>query len=243
MRVLITNDDGINAVGLKILAEIAKKFFDVFVAAPAIEQSAKSQSLEIKESFEVIKVEDLLPQVNTYQIHSTSADCVRVSQHYLQEPFDLVFSGINHGYNLGNDIYYSGTVAAATEGVLMGKKCIAFSMDRYVKDIEETKKQVEKSILHILNHSLLDLHSLYNINIPNDAKGIKYTYQSIYNHYDESYKEENKKVKCTSFLSNSTIEEKNSDFFCVSEHYISITPLRVARTEEKIYKTLLHFES
>ena len=130
MRYLITNDDGINATGLKILAKIAKNFGDVICVAPLTEQSAKSHGLNIRTTYSVEQVADIIPGVKSYAVDSTPADCVRVAHYYLNIDYDIVLSGINNGYNLGEDIMYSGTLGAAEEGVLLGKKGIAFSAAR-----------------------------------------------------------------------------------------------------------------
>ena len=107
MRILVTNDDGVNAQGIKILANVAKKFGEVVCVAPIYEQSGKSHCIDIKEPFVVKKYNDILPEVKTYVVDSTPADCVRIAYYYLKEDFDIVFSGINNGYNLGEDILYS----------------------------------------------------------------------------------------------------------------------------------------
>ena len=126
MRILVTNDDGINSEGLKILVEFAKTLGKVVVVAPKFEQSAKSHALSIKGKIECLEVDKGF-NVPTYSVDSTPADCVRSAHYGLEEKFDYVFSGVNKGYNVGEDIMYSGTVAAATEAATLGKKSIAFS--------------------------------------------------------------------------------------------------------------------
>ena len=103
MRYLITNDDGINATGLKILAKIAKNFGDVICVAPLTEQSAKSHGLNIRTTYSVEQVADIIPGVKSYAVDSTPADCVRVAHYYLNIDYDIVLSGINNGYKR---IYY-----------------------------------------------------------------------------------------------------------------------------------------
>ena len=126
MRILITNDDGINAPALKPLAEWAKKHGEVTVVAPKIEQSGKSHGIEIIKPMEIKKV-DFLPGIDAYSVDSTPADCVRFGIIGLKRNYDLVISGINRGYNLGKDIVYSGTVGAIYEASGLGIKSIALS--------------------------------------------------------------------------------------------------------------------
>ena len=126
MRILITNDDGINAPALKPLAEWAKKHGEVTVVAPKIEQSGKSHGIEIIKPMEIKRV-DFLNGVEAYSVDSTPADCVRFGIIGLKRDYDLVISGINRGYNLGKDIVYSGTVGAIFEASGLGVKSVALS--------------------------------------------------------------------------------------------------------------------
>ena len=126
-KILITNDDSYKSIGLKKLVKSAMRYGEVYVVAPKFQQSGKSHSLILRHSYECKKVEDIYPGVNTWYVDATPADCVRTAKFYLNLDIDVVFSGINEGYNIGDDIIYSGTTAAATEGALAGYKSIAFS--------------------------------------------------------------------------------------------------------------------
>src|SRR5690606_763523 len=125
MKILITNDDSIRARGLWELARLSKKYGDVKVLAPAFEQSGKSHAINIHAGIRMEKYAH--EDIEAYSFDSTPADCVRVACFGLAWDFDIVFSGINCGLNLGEDIFYSGTCAAATEAALLGKKAVAFS--------------------------------------------------------------------------------------------------------------------
>ncbi|HMB75132.1 MAG TPA: 5'/3'-nucleotidase SurE [Kiloniellaceae bacterium] len=127
-RILVTNDDGILAPGLKVLERIAKTFSkDVWVVAPAAEQSAASHSLTLRRP---LRVQKLGPR--RFTVDGTPTDCVLVAQHKLLtgRRADIVLSGVNHGANLGEDISYSGTVAAAKEAAYLGVPAVAFSQCR-----------------------------------------------------------------------------------------------------------------
>ena len=127
MRILITNDDGFNAPGIKSLKKIALAMSsedDVFIVAPAVNQSAKSRSISYKKAFDIIK-----KNRNEYVIEGTPTDCVIFALDHLmknKKP-DIILSGINWGYNLSEDVFYSGTIAAALEGADRGILSIALS--------------------------------------------------------------------------------------------------------------------
>ena len=114
MKILLTNDDGIQSEGLMIVAKWAKKLSDVTVSAPKFEQSGKSHSIDIHNPFEVKKV-DYFDGVRAFSVDSSPADCVRFATLGLHETYDLVISGINKGLNLGEDIMYSATNGAKFE--------------------------------------------------------------------------------------------------------------------------------
>ena len=127
MRILITNDDGIDADGIKSLKKIALEISseeNIFVVAPSSNQSAKSRSVTYKTNFEITKKSN-----NEYSIGGTPTDCIIFALDYLMKSKkpDLVLSGINWGYNLAGDVFYSGTVAAALEGAERGILSIALS--------------------------------------------------------------------------------------------------------------------
>ncbi len=127
-RILVTNDDGIHAPGLKALERIARTLSpDVWVVAPESEQSATSHSLTLRRP---VRPRKLGP--HRFALDGTPTDCVLIAQYKLlgERPADLVLSGVNHGANLGEDVTYSGTVAAAMEGALLGAMAIAFSQVR-----------------------------------------------------------------------------------------------------------------
>ena len=122
MRVLLTNDDGWGKSGLRLLEKVASQMGETFVVAPKHAQSGISHQLTLHRPLILEEIEK-----NSYSLDGTPADCVRVGVDQLGVKFDWVFSGINHGSNLGADTYVSGTVAAAREGWLQGVNSIALS--------------------------------------------------------------------------------------------------------------------
>ena len=146
MRVLIVNDDGIDSVGIRVLADVFRRDNEVMVVAPMNQRSGFSHSITIGSEIDYVKAER---EYTAYAISGTPADCTKIGVLYFNDgaPFELVLSGINNGSNLGTDILYSGTVAAATEGATHGIPSIAISLEKwdcaesvYVEAAEFVKK-------------------------------------------------------------------------------------------------------
>lgn len=174
MTILITNDDGIDAMGLKVLTEMAKTMGDVYVLAPARQCSGKSRSITTNGTLHITPV-NIAENVISYSVDGAPADCVRVAINYIMpvKP-DLILSGINEGYNVGGNIVYSGTIGAALEGVAFGIPAIAYSMPA-----NTDFKLVNKYLKTITEQIIADSDSnacLTNINFPNcsadDCKGV-----------------------------------------------------------------------
>ena len=142
MKILITNDDGIQSQGLRIVANWAKKLGDVTVCAPKFEQSGKSHSIDIHNPFEVQKV-DYADDVRAYSVDSSPADCVRFATLGLHESYDLVISGINNGLNLGEDIMYSATAGAISEACTRAIKDLAFAT--HTASVDSAEQRLARS--------------------------------------------------------------------------------------------------
>lgn len=128
MNLLLSNDDGVFAAGIRALAEELHNHHHVTIVAPESQRSGASHSFTYAQPVRVRKVTlPELPDIDAYAVDGTPADCVRLGCTSLNIPVDLVVSGINHGANLGSDVLYSGTVGAAMEGALLGKPAIAVS--------------------------------------------------------------------------------------------------------------------
>ncbi|MBI5408678.1 MAG: 5'/3'-nucleotidase SurE [Nitrospirae bacterium] len=181
--ILITNDDGISSPGIKILAKTLKSAGEVYVIAPETEQSAVAHALTLHRPLKFDRAGN-----NTYFINGTPTDCiiVGVSKILPCKP-DIIISGINNGANLGDDITYSGTVAAAIEGTLLGIPSIAVSLVRENGDGDLRSRAsrfktaadfAKKLVLKVLDKRLPN-DTLLNINVPNTVKikGVKFTKQ------------------------------------------------------------------
>lgn len=235
MRILITNDDGIGASGLLPLARWARKLGQVVVAAPKVEQSGKSHGIELHKPFEVKQV-DFGEGITAYAVDSTPADCVRYAVLGRKEAFDLVISGINRGFNIGSDIMYSGTVSAVCEAANLGMKAIAVSTDPAYYD--RAVEQMDAVYSYIRDNRLLEKHGLYNINIPEGARGICITRQGGPYFSDDFISVGNDLVspkgKCVYVDGNS--DELDTDV--VLHGSISVMPLTIDRTDMSMFRQL-----
>lgn len=172
MRILITNDDGINAEGIKHLVEWAKSKGEVTVFAPKFEQSGKGQSIEIHKGYECVKV-NAFDSVTAYSVDSTPADCIRVAVLGYKGQYDLVISGINRGFNVGEDIKYSGTAGACFEGAHLGIKSLAIST--HCDSFDDAKQNLERAWNYINDNKMFESTDIINVNIPKDPKDILVT--------------------------------------------------------------------
>ena len=239
MKILVTNDDGINAEGLRYLVDFAKKLGDVIVVSPKFEQSAMSHALKIVEPFECIKVDKGFG-VDTYSVDSTPADCVRYAHYGLEEKIDVVLSGINRGYNLGEDIMYSGTVAAACEAATLGIKSFAISTGR--EGYIDCEKYIDYIYTFIVESKLDSLWNLYNINFPSvsfDNQKILITKQGDCNFQTTFELKGNVYYQMGVPCFENSKDKLYLDTSAIMNGYISITPLVYNRTNFEIYKNLI----
>ncbi len=236
MKILITNDDGINAPALKELAKWAKKHGEVTVVAPKIEQSGKSHGIEIIKSMEIEKV-DLGCDVEAYAVDSTPADCTRYGIIGLKENYDLVISGINRGYNLGKDICYSGTVGAVFESAGMGFKSVAISTAP--SSLQNALDCLDLIYDFFTQNRLFEKNIIYNVNVPESApKGIRITRMG-----GGYYSDEFECVGGKLYLQVGHMIWKDSsnlelDTDATMHGYITVTPLTNERTNVNVYETL-----
>jgi len=242
---LITNDDGHQALGISVLAELLRELGKVVIVAPEVEQSACSHSITLHRP---LRIKTFGP--DCYAVDGTTTDCVLLaSQQLLGRKPDAVFSGINHGNNLGDDITYSGTVAGAFEGTLLGVRSLAISAG----DINRVKDKKYQQVLLELIDRLLS-HSwpedvLLNINLPAGdipLRGVKMTKLGR-RHYAESVIEKTdprgKVYYWIGGVNPRWYGDENSDFHVVAQGYIAVTPLHLDLTHYPSLEQFKVFES
>lgn len=237
MKILVTNDDGIQSAGLKTLAEFAKTLGDVTVCAPTTQQSAKSHAINVHNPFEVTKV-DYFGGITAYSVNSTPVDCVRFGMIGLGVSYDLVLSGVNNGYNIGEDILYSGTCGCAFEAQLHNTRAIAFSTEHGKNaDVIEYIKQAYE---FITENNLFDLCLAYNVNIPEEVKGgIAVTRQGGAYFTDEFIKVDEHRFDQRGYCVYRYGNDMSLDTDATMNGYISITPLSAKRDDEKAYDSII----
>ncbi len=241
LNILLSNDDGINAEGLIVLEKIVRSMgHNVFIVAPDKNQSATSHSLTLTKPLRINEISK-----NKWETTGTPTDCVLIATHGLiNEKMDMIISGINHGPNMGEDILYSGTVAAAMEGHLMGVPAIAISLATYnEKDFTNCKNVIIPIIDFILN---LDNKRIFiNVNIPNiknkKINGIKITELGSRVYSDILIEKSDPRGKKYYWIGGSepTYEDiEGTDFEAIANNYISITPLHTNLTDKDAMTTI-----
>jgi 5'-nucleotidase len=240
-RILISNDDGFDARGLKVLEQALAPLGDVYVVAPDSEQSASSHSLTVRRPIEVRKVGD-----RHYRVGGTPTDCVVLAlQVIMDRPPDLVVGGINHGPNMGEDVSYSGTVAVAFEGTILGVPSIAISsLQRDVARGDVIGNVARIVVERALEHGL-PRESLLNVNIPNPEiapiKGLRIT--KLGSRHYENFIEPGRGALHSHYTIGGRDpvwrDDDGSDIAAVRMGYVSITPLDLDQTH---YKAIVEME-
>lgn len=246
-HILLTNDDGFDAVGLKALIEALKPIAKITVVAPARNKSACGHSLTLDKPLRLVCIED-----DFYKIDDgTPTDCVFISiSNLFDEKFkpDLVISGINIGANMGEDITYSGTAAAAMEAVIHGIPAIAISQVCRDKcediknnwDFELAKVTIVKLVEKIFSNNFpLDERKFLNVNIPpikpKDCKGIKITKAGYREYGNDTHRHLNPRGEEYYWIGLHPLiwkasSKKNCDFEAIKENFVSITPIMLDLT-------------
>ena len=235
MKILITNDDGIDAEGIKHLVNWAKNKGEVTVFAPKTQQSAKSQSIEIHGTYEVKKV-DAFEGIESYCVDSTPADCVRIAVLGFKKKFDLVISGINCGPNLGSDIHYSGTVGACFEAAQHGIRSMAVSAA--YNSFDNAVKNLDRAYDEILRQRMFDFAEIVNVNFPKEGDEILVTKMGPAIYSDEFEFLEDGTVKpCLVCLYKGT-QNLELDTDAVMTGHISLTPLCNDLTDHSAFEMI-----
>jgi 5'-nucleotidase len=227
--ILLTNDDGYDALGFQSLHEELCKEFDVFAVAPRSQQSGAGHSLTLRRPIRVEKLREKL-----YTIDGTPTDCVLLAYHDLiKKDIDMVVAGINHGPNMGSDVFYSGTVAAALQGATLGINSIAISLSSREYNNFSNAVSYSRDIIGRIIASKIE-QIILNINIPDgNIKGEKITKMGKRIYRDKVIRNNEQKNVMYSVI-NGTLSCKiaaDTDFKALKEHYVSITPLKLDLTD------------
>jgi len=229
--ILLTNDDGYQAEGLRTLAKALEDFATVSIVAPSREQSGTAQSLTLRQPIVCNQIAE-----REWAIDGTPADCVIVALHkLLPEKPDLVLSGINHGANLGENAYYSGTVGAAREGALHHIPSVAVSLCSKKENVKfENSAKVARAAAELILKEGLPDQVLLNINVPEPwSGGVKFTRQSKKITRNQLTEGKDPRGRSYFWLYEQRIDkdvEPDTDYAAIFAGAVSITPLHLDPT-------------
>jgi 5'-nucleotidase len=241
MNILLTNDDGIGSPALSQLRRTLGAFGRVITVAPDRNQSASSQSLTLHRPLRIHPVAE-----DVYAVDGTPTDCVLIAFHgLLHERPDLVVSGINHGPNMGEDVFYSGTVAAAIEGALQGVPALAASLvTRAESDFAEAADVVGSLLRQVLERGMPD-HMLLNVNIPMRARarivGVRLTTLGTRVYEDTLVKKVDPRGRDYYWIGGEDPQWQpvdGSDYQAVDDGFVSVTPLHLDLTDHARLRTM-----
>lgn len=250
-RILVTNDDGIDADGIKALVSLMQEIGEVIVMAPTRGQSAVGHAITIREPLRYIPV-DSYPGIEAYRCTGTPADCVKLSKSYVHKDNlpDLVVSGINHGTNTSTSVLYSGTMAAAIEASLDDIPAIGFSVCDYNQkaDLSYTYPHIKKITEAVLKNGLPKGVSL-NVNFPENKdgglKGVKVCRQADAKWEEVLDEHKDPQGKAYFWLTGRFVNfDKGDDHDekAIAEGYGSIVPIKVDMTDHEFLKQLKEFD-
>ncbi len=234
MHILLSNDDGYLAEGLVALANALRKYAEITVVAPDRNRSAASNSLTLEMPLRAHSTDN-----GFIKVDGTPTDCVHLAITGLldKEP-DMVFAGINHGSNLGDDVLYSGTVAAATEGRFLGLPAIAISLVGSNPTHFETAAEVAANLLKQIINQPLPKDIILNVNVPDvpiaDLKGYQATRLGQRHKSEAVIKSADPRGRVIYWVGPPGTEQdagEGTDFYAVSNGYVSVTPLQIDLTD------------
>ena len=238
MQILVANDDGILAPGIQVLAEACSAVGQVTVVAPDREQSAQSHALTMSRPLRPVRRPD-----GTWQVDGTPTDCVMLAIEALMpvRP-DFVFSGINHGPNMGEDVLYSGTVSAAMEAVVLGIPGIAFSFASRRDDLMVGYKDLVAALVkRITAHGEIPPNTLLNINLPgipvDQVKGVRVAKLGSRVFTESVTKQQDPWGRDVFWIGGGKMtwtDDADTDHAAVSAGYVSITPLQLDLTSHAL---------
>jgi 5'-nucleotidase len=245
LKILISNDDGIDSPGIEALAKELKKIGDVIVIAPRTEQSAVGHAITMKFPLRITEYSKN-GSFFGYAIDGTPADCIKIGiRNILKEPPDIVLSGINCGSNTAINILYSGTVSAAREAAIMDIPSIAVSVTSHDPKNYSYAAKFSSELTELVAKNKLKTGTLLNVNVPdlpeNEIKGVLLTQQGkskwddIYEERVDPYGKKYYWLTGNLMQADSTLE---TDQFAVRQNYVSVTPIHFDLTDYDTFGTM-----
>ncbi|MEM8845001.1 MAG: 5'/3'-nucleotidase SurE [Pseudomonadota bacterium] len=237
MHLLLSNDDGVQAQGLEYLAKALSTIADITVVAPHLDRSAASNSLTLQAPLRATEIKP-----NWYKVDGTPTDCVHLGITGLldKEP-DMVVSGMNSGPNLGDDVIYSGTVAAAMEGRYLGSPAVAISMNSFQPQYYQTGAIITRNLIEKIINKQLPKDIILNVNIPDvpleKIKGIETTRLGNRHKAEPAILDKDPRGKPIYWVGAAGPEQDagpGTDFYAVGNDYVSVTPLHLDLTQYSV---------
>jgi 5'-nucleotidase len=244
VRILVTNDDGIQAPGLHALVRAIRGWGEIWVIAPDREQSAVGHAITLSEPIR------LFPWIiegadHTYAISGTPADCVKLAlTELMPDRPDLVLSGVNRGENTGISVIYSGTVSAATEGTINGIPSLAISLGSFVSMRYDPAAKIGRHVAELALENGLPRDTLLNVNVPDlpleDIQGIRVTRQGRARFQETFLKRSDPRGKIYYWMdgAKTPLEETDTDGTALHEGYVTITPICLDFTHHEFLREL-----
>jgi 5'-nucleotidase len=241
IHVLISNDDGIHAPALPVLAEAFADLGRVTVVVPDRDQSATSHSLTIHRPLRIREV-----QADWFSVDGTPTDCVLIAAHGLLDvPIDLVVSGVNRGPNMGDDVFYSGTVAAAIEGAMQGVPGVAVSLAASGRADFLYACQFTRRLVGMVLERGLPPKCVLNVNVPqlrdDEIKGVRVTRLGKRTYQDSLIERTDPRGRAYYWIGGDAPiwePEEGTDFTAVDQGFVSVTPLHLDLTDNSLLATL-----
>ena len=236
MHIIISNDDGYEAAGIKALAEGLSHLAQLTVVAPDRDRSGASNSLTLENPIRATQMPS-----GFIRVDGTPTDCVHLAiTGLIETDADMVVSGINAGANLGDDVLYSGTVAAAMEGRFLGLPSVAVSLAGHEGKHFESAVKVVQILIEKIHLSELPIDTLLNVNVPDlpwdEIKGIQATRLGHRHKAEPVIKSSDPRGRNIYWVGppgKEKDEGEGTDFFAVKNHYVSITPIKVDLTQHE----------
>lgn len=233
MKILISNDDGYQAPGIRCLAEHLRQIAEVVVVAPERDHSGASNSLTLQNPLRAVTMED-----GVIRVSGTPTDCVHLAiTNLLDFEPDMVVSGINAGANMGDDVIYSGTVAAAMEGRFLGLPAIAISMAEYKPQHYPTAGHIAICLVRQLLANPLPPDTILNVNVPDvalqDLGGLEATRLGQRHKSEPVIRDTDPRGRPIFWIGPAGAEQDGgpgTDFYAVRNHRVSVTPIQVDLT-------------
>jgi len=243
VNLLVTNDDGITSPALYLLRQELSDLGRVFIVAPDRDQSATSHSLTLYRPMRIDR-----PEPDVFAVDGTPTDCVLIAAHGLLDvPIDLVVSGVNRGPNMGDDVFYSGTVAAAIEGAMQGVPAIAVSLATASgarADFQYACQFTRRLVGSVLAKGL-PKKSVLNVNVPHvrddEIKGVRITRLGKRKYQDSLIERTDPRGRAYYWIGGDEPiweKEEGTDFLAVDEGYVSVTPLHLDLTDDAMRANL-----